>query len=44
MIVVPDSVTWIGDDAFAGCTGLTSVTIGNSVTALGMRAFAGCTV
>ena len=32
----------IGDYAFAGCTGLTSVTIGSSVTSIGYAAFAGC--
>ena len=28
---------------FSGCTGLTSVTIGNSVTSIGTNAFVGCT-
>ena len=37
------SVTEIGIDAFAYCTGLTSVTIPNSVTWIGERAFAYCT-
>ena len=37
------SVTSIGDVAFSGCTGLTSVTIGNSVTSIGDGAFDGCT-
>ncbi len=36
-------VTSIGDQAFAGCTGLTSVTIGNSVTSIGAWAFDYCT-
>ena len=36
------SVTSIGWDAFAGCFGLTSVTIGNSVTSIGNGAFYGC--
>ena len=39
---VPDSVTSIGEMAFARCSGLTGVTIGNSVTAIGEGAFAGC--
>ena len=32
---IPDSVTSIDDDAFYGCSSLTSVTIGNSVTSIG---------
>lgn len=35
-------VTAIGDSAFSGCSGLTSVTIGNSVTSIGDRAFQDC--
>ncbi|GAQ50214.1 hypothetical protein FPK15_contig00168-0001 [Flavobacterium psychrophilum] len=35
-------VTTIGDEAFAECSGLTSVTIPNSVTAIKEGAFFGC--
>lgn len=41
--IIPDSVTSIGNQAFYGCTGLTSVTIPNSVTSIGLAAFSGCT-
>ena len=36
------SVTFIGDDAFGFCTGLTSIEIPNSVTEIGERTFANC--
>ncbi len=39
---IPDSVTSIGDYAFCGCSGLTSVTIGNGVTSIGEYAFSSC--
>ncbi|MBR4269732.1 MAG: leucine-rich repeat domain-containing protein [Prevotella sp.] len=40
--IIPNSVTRIGNNAFRGCSGLTSVTIPNSVTSIGNNAFSGC--
>lgn len=45
---IPDTingnpVTSIGNDAFKGCTGITSVTIPDSVTSIGEQAFMQCT-
>ena len=40
--VIPNTVTSIGDVAFLGCEGLTSITIPASVTSIGQFAFNGC--
>ena len=41
-VVIPNSVTSIGDGAFVGCTSLESITVGNSVTNIGDYAFEQC--
>ena len=39
---IPNSVTSIGNRAFASCIGLTSITIPNSVTSMGIGVFSYC--
>lgn len=41
-VIIPETVTTIGDCAFLGYTNLKSVTIPNSVTKIGMSAFSRC--
>ena len=41
-VVIPDSVTSIGYEAFYGCKSLTAVTIPDSVTSIGWGAFEEC--
>ena len=51
-LIIPDSVTYqgstypvvsIGDYAFVGCTGLSSVTIPSTISSIGLSSFNGCT-
>ena len=41
-VIIPNSVTSIGNYAFSDCSGLTSITIGKSVTSIGVWAFSDC--
>ena len=43
-LIIPNSVTSIGESAFYGCSGLTSVIIPNSVTSIGSNAFEGADI
>lgn len=42
-LVIPDTVSAIGNDGFHGCTGLTGITIPDSVNTINANAFDGCT-
>ena len=42
-IVIPNGVTSIGKNAFAGCTSITKVTIPNTVTSISQGVFMNCT-
>ncbi|MBQ9077659.1 MAG: leucine-rich repeat domain-containing protein [Muribaculaceae bacterium] len=41
-VIIPNTVTSIGKEAFKDCTTLTNLTIGSSVTTIGDEAFSGC--
>lgn len=42
MVIVCGVLTWLNKGAFSGCSGLTSVTIGNGVISIGSSVFSGC--
>ena len=42
-IILFDSVTEIGKDAFAGCTSLANITISDNITVISESTFSGCT-
>ena len=42
-IVIPDTVTFIGDYVFEGCTALTSAEFGSGLQSIGADIFSGCT-
>lgn len=41
-VILPNSITEIGDDVFADCNELSAIEIPNSVNKIGIRAFKGC--
>jgi hypothetical protein len=41
-LVVPASVSTIGQDAFSGCRGLTAISLPSELTSIGSRAFSDC--
>lgn len=41
-VVIPDSVTSIGEQAFRGCTGLKNINLSENLTNIGKGAFSGC--
>ena len=43
-LIIPNSVTGIGDYAFCYCASLTSITIPDSVTSIGYESFDGCPI
>jgi len=42
-VEILEGVTFVGDDAFSGCTEIVEVVMADTVTELGIRSFSGCT-
>lgn len=42
VVILPDGITEIGEQAFFGCCSLTNITIPKNVTSIGEDAFYGC--
>ena len=42
-LIIPDNVTYVGQNAFSGCKKLYSVAFGESISSIGPGAFKGCT-
>ena len=42
-LTIPNSVTFLGENAFLGCSGLTELNLANSIDTIGPAAFYGCT-
>ena len=41
-IIIPEGVTYLGDDTFAGCSNLTDISLPDSIITMGKYAFSGC--
>jgi hypothetical protein len=41
-LTIPNTVTFLGENAFLGCSGLTELNLGNSIDTIGPAAFYGC--
>ncbi len=41
-ITISDGITYIGKNAFKGCSGVTNIVVPDSVTSIGISAFEGC--
>ncbi len=41
-VIMPDTITEIGDSSFSNCTGMKSITLSKKLTSIGSYAFSGC--